>query len=97
MIVQIVRFHSKLSDEQVVTTYKERAPRYRSQPGLVEKYYLKFESGEHGAVYLWESEDALRDFRASDLARTIPEAYAVEGAPDVVTADMVMALRSTHV
>ena len=95
MIAQIVRFKSRLSDEQVLEMYRARAPRYQSLSGLVEKYYLKFsETGEHGAVYLWDSEEAMRDFRTSDLARTIPDAYQVEGAPDVQTAALVMTLRS---
>jgi hypothetical protein len=31
-------------------------------------------------------------FRESDLARTIPEAYRVQGAPDVQVAEVVMVL-----
>jgi hypothetical protein len=63
--------------------------------GLIEKYYLRFpETGEHGAVYLWESEGALSAFRESELARTIAEAYQVQGAPVVQTAEVVMTLRA---
>jgi heme-degrading monooxygenase HmoA len=94
MIVQIVRFRSDLSDEEVLQTYEARSPRYRALSGLKQKYYLKFPAtGEHGAVYVWDSEEALQAFRESDLARTIPEAYHVQGEPNIVVAEVVMLLR----
>jgi len=94
MVVQIVRFRSGLPDEDVRQLYEARAPRYREVPGLVQKYYLAFqETNEHGAVYLWESHEALRRFRESDLARTIASAYRVQGDPVVQIAEAVMALR----
>lgn len=94
MIVQIVRFKSAMSDEQVLETYESRAPRYRAMPGLVQKYYLKYpKTNEHGAVYVWESEGALRMFRESELARTIPTAYQVIGEARGETAEVVLLLR----
>ena len=96
MIVQIVRFRSRMADEQVLETYRARAGRYLEQPGLAEKYYLQFrDTGEHGAVYVWESEEAMERFRSSDLARSIPEAYSVDGSPEVTIADVAMTLRSS--
>ena len=95
MVAQIVRFKSGLSDEQVQQTYEERAARYRAQKGLIQKYYPKFpETGEHGAVYIWESAAALKDFSESHLRRTISMAYEVEGTPQVYTAEVVMALHT---
>ncbi|MGD2046774.1 MAG: hypothetical protein PVJ80_18030 [Gemmatimonadota bacterium] len=97
MIIQIVRFESRLPDDEVHRVYKERAPRYRALPDLGQKYYLRFtETGEHGAVYVWDSEEALSDFHESDLYRTIPEAYEVRGTPDVQDADVVMTLREVR-
>jgi len=94
MVVQIVRFKSGLPDEEVVKVYKERAPQYRALKGLVQKYYLKYaDTGEHGAVYLWESEAALKEFQESELRRTIPSAYRVQGAPAIQTAELAMSLR----
>ena len=82
MIVSLVRFKSRLSDDAVQATFEERADHYRNVPGLVEKIYLRFrESGEFGAVYVWDSEKALMDFRETELARTIADAYQVEEAP----------------
>jgi heme-degrading monooxygenase HmoA len=95
MIVQIVRFKSGLSDEKVLTTYEARAPRYRALKGLIQKYYLRFpKTSQHGAVYIWESEADLKEFRESDLGRTISTSYQIQGEADVQMAEVVMMLRS---
>ena len=94
VMVSLVRFKSKLSDNAVQATFEERADRYRTVPGLVEKIYLRFrESGEFGAVYVWDSEKALMDFRETELARTIPDAYQVEEAPLVELADVCLVIQ----
>lgn len=94
MLVQIVRFKSRLSDAQVLKMYEARAPRYRALQGLTQKFYLRFtETGEYGAVYLWESEAALKAFRESELGRTISTAYQIQGASEVQMAEVVMTLR----
>lgn len=88
-IVSLVRFASTLSDDEVQALFEERAGEYESVPGLVEKIYLRFrDTGEFGAVYVWESEGALTRFRQTELARTIPSAYRVEGAPQSELADV---------
>lgn len=93
MIVQIVRFKSALSAEEAQRMYEARAPQYRALPGLLQKYYLRFPTTqEYGAVYLWESESALKRFRESQLARTISSAYKVEGPTEFHVADVVMTL-----
>jgi heme-degrading monooxygenase HmoA len=95
VIVSIVRFRSKLSAEDVQSTFDDRADSYRGVPGLVEKIYLRFrDSGEFGAVYVWESEEALERFRESELARSIPDAYRVEGAPQAELADVALVIRA---
>jgi heme-degrading monooxygenase HmoA len=94
VIVSLVRFKSRLPDNAVQAKFEERADQYRNVPGLVEKIYLRFrESGEFGAVYVWESEKALMDFRETDLARTIPDAYQVEEAPLVELADVSLVIQ----
>lgn len=93
MIIQIVRFKSGLPDHRVLELYEARAPRYRELKGLQQKYYLKFETGEHGAVYVWESKADMETFRESDLGRTISAAYEVQGAPETMTGELVFALR----
>ena len=93
MIVQIVRFKSDLTDEQVLNLYNRRATRYRELKGLKQKYYLKYpETGEFGAVYLWESESALKEFQKSELGQTISTAYKVEGEPEAYNAELVLTL-----
>jgi heme-degrading monooxygenase HmoA len=94
-VVQIACFRSGLSDKQVVGLYEERAPRYRALKGLRQKYYLRYpEMGEHGAVYVWESEADLKDFRESELGRSIASTYQVQGASQVRLAEVVLVLRS---
>lgn len=93
MIVQIVRFKSGLTEEQVIQKYNSRAPRYREMNGLIQKYYLKYpETGEYGAVYLWKSESALKEFQQSDLGQTIASSYEIQGDPEVRMAEVVMTL-----
>ncbi len=93
MIVQIVRFRSDMTDAEVRERYRSRSDRYLEVPGLLQKYYLAFPTGEHGAVYVWESEEDVREFRDSDLGRTIASAYKVRGEPSVETVPVVFALR----
>jgi heme-degrading monooxygenase HmoA len=89
VIVSIVRFKSGLTDDDVQALFEERADQYREVPGLVEKLYLRYrDTGEFGAVYVWESDDDLRAFRATELARTIADAYQVEGETRSELADV---------
>lgn len=94
MFVLTVRMKSGLADEEMMRTAEARAPQFRALPGLVQKYYLKYPAtGEVGAVYLWETREALEAFRASELARTIPEAYQTQGAPDLHVGEVILTLR----
>ena len=61
-----------------------RIDQFRALPGLTQKYYLQdANSGEYAGLYLWESADALAEFRDSELRATIAEAYRTEGEPRV--------------
>jgi heme-degrading monooxygenase HmoA len=94
MIVSLVRFDSGLTDEQVRARFEERADRYRSVPGLIEKLYLRYrDTGEFGAVYVWDTEDALRRFRESELGRSIASAYEVTSEPRFEVADVDLVVR----
>jgi heme-degrading monooxygenase HmoA len=89
VIASLVRFDSEMADDDVQATFEERADQYRSLPGLVQKIYLRFhETGEFGALYVWESEEALLAFRETELARSIPDAYRVSGPPRSELADV---------
>ena len=53
-------------------------PRLEQQPGVVAAYqYTRPEHDDHTTVIIWESEEAMRAYRASDLVR---EAMAFEQA-----------------
>lgn len=94
MVVQIVRFKSGLPDERVRELFEERSSRYRKVPGLLQKLYLRYpDSGEHGAVYVWESHDSIEAFRRSELGRSIGDTYRVDGEKVVANADVLLTLR----
>lgn len=97
MIIQIVRFTSELDDAEVLRRYETRVERYRSVPGLVQKYYLRYPDGDHGAVYVWQNQEALNRFRDSVLARTIAETYRVQRAAETITADVVLTLSGRRI
>ena len=95
MIVQIVKVTSGLPDAEVRATIAERAPQFRALSGLLQKYYTRErETGEYVGIYVWDGEESLHEFRESDLARTIPAAYRVEGAPQIAILDVISLLRA---
>ena len=96
MVIHIVRFRSGLSDERIAELFDARAPEYLAVPGLLQKYYLRFRSGEHGGVYVWESEAVMEDFMAGRLAGSICDVYRVEESVKDV-ADVVLVLRAEMV
>ena len=97
MIVQFVQFETSLSEEEVLAVAKERLPQFQAIPGLVQKYYLKLQKPNHfGGFYIWRSREDLMAFRESELAKTIPHAYQVVGAPDVDIAEMIVPLRDAE-
>jgi len=83
-LVLLVKFKSPLSLEEVQGVVDSRIDQFRALPGLTQKYYLQDSaSGEYAGLYLWESAEALSEFRESELRSTIAEAYRTEGAPRV--------------
>ena len=94
MIIQTVRFKSGLSDAEVQQVMEERAPQFRALAGLLQKYYLRdVQTGEVGAVYIWDSEESLHAYRESELARTIASAYKAIERPRVEINECVLTLR----
>jgi heme-degrading monooxygenase HmoA len=93
VIVRIVRFRSGLKDEDVVSAFESRTARYRDVDGLRQKYYLRFpQTGEFGAVYVWDSQKALDRFHESELARSIPDVYRVDGEARGEVAEVLLSL-----
>jgi heme-degrading monooxygenase HmoA len=94
MIVQLVKYKTGLSDAEAAKIIAQRASQYEALPGLRQKLYIREPgTGEYGGIYVWEDEDSMREFRESDLAATIPEAYRVEGDPRVEVFEVVSVLR----
>jgi heme-degrading monooxygenase HmoA len=94
VIVSIVRFRSRLPDGAVPARFQQRVERYQEVPGLIEKIYLRFrDTGEWGAVYVWESEESLAEFRTSELAQSIPSTYEVEGDARTELADVMLVVQ----
>ena len=92
MIIHIVRFTSALPAERVQDLFAARALQYTGVPGLLQKYYLRYDNGEHGAVYVWDCPESMQAFRASELSRSIYDVYQVtESALDA--AEVVLTLR----
>ena len=94
MIVQVVKFKTNLSEEEVIDRAREREPQFRAIPGLLQKYYFKTsQPGQFGGVYVWDSAESMKQFRKSDLAASIPQAYEVVEAPSIEVMDVLFKLR----
>jgi hypothetical protein len=91
MVIHIVRFRSSFPSERIAELFQARAPEYLAVPGLLQKYYLRFRTGEHGGVYVWDSAVSMERFMAGRLARTICDVYRVEESVREV-ADVVLTL-----
>jgi hypothetical protein len=73
-----VRAKSTLDPAELDRRLLERRPRFLDVPGLVQKIYGRDEStGDVCGIYFFEDQNALAEFRASELARTIATAYEV--------------------
>lgn len=94
MVVQIVKFETVLSEDEVLANAHERSDRFRALPGLVQKYYVRLgQANQYGGIYVWDSMESLKAFRESDLAATIPSAYKVVGKPEIEILDVLFPLR----
>lgn len=94
MIIQIIKLHSSLSEEEVLKMAREREPQFKAIPGLLQKYYVKLEEPNHyGGIYVWDSRESLAEFRKSDLAAGIPSAYKLIEAPNIEIVDVLFQLR----
>jgi quinol monooxygenase YgiN len=94
MLIYFVQFESALSEAEVHAVAQERLPEFRAIPTLIQKYYLKLDKPNHyGGLYVWESAEALAAYRQSDLAKRLPEAYKIVGAPDISIHEVMFPLR----
>lgn len=92
----LVKFHSGLTDDEVRRNLEERLPLFRAVPGLKQKYYAReATSGDYVGIYLFETESALFDYRASDLAKSIPPVYHIEGTPRIEILELLFPLHES--
>jgi len=95
MILQIIKLTSDLPEEELLKRAKERESNFRSIPGLLQKYYIKTgNEGEYGGVYVWDSLQSQQNYQESDLAKSIPSAYAINAAPDIEMMDIIFQLKN---
>jgi hypothetical protein len=63
-------------------------------PGLLQKYYVTTgEPNIYSGIYVWDSMESLQNYRASDLAASIPAAYKLKGQPEIEILNGFMTLR----
>jgi heme-degrading monooxygenase HmoA len=94
MIIQIVKFKSALSEAEIRQVMEDRAPQFRALPGLLQKYYMReTQTGEVGAVYIWDSEESVHAYRQSDLARTTASANKAVEQPRIELFETIFTLR----
>jgi len=94
MIMQRIKFRSTLSQEELWKVAREREPEYRRMPGLLQKFYIQFnEPDTYGGVMIWDSMEALAAFRETTLAKTIGQAYQVDGPPEIEVGSVEIMLR----
>lgn len=94
-IMLVVRGTTELSEKELLTVAKERAPQFAAIPGLIQKYYIKTKNpGEFGGVYIWDSMESVKKYKESELATTIAKAYKLTGPPSVEIIDIMFELRN---
>ena len=94
MVIQKIEFKSRLSEEEIIRIARDREPQFKAISGLIQKYYVKPHKDDHyGGIYVWDSVESLKAFRESELAKSIPEAYGVVGAPHIEMLDILFQLR----
>jgi len=94
MIIQIIKLKSALPEQELLRRAKEREPRFKAIPGLIQKYYTKMDDpGQYAGIYVWDSQESLNSYRESDLAASIPGAYELTEAPNIEILDVLFQLR----
>jgi len=94
MRLLIFLFKSGLPFEEIAKTSEERADSYRKVPGLIQKYYVMDKSTDQvGGVFVFDSEENLKAFRESELAKSTGEAYKFLEAPHTRMLEIAKVLR----
>lgn len=95
MVILSIKFKSALSQTEAERIMRERAPSFRALPGLIQKYYgVEKETGAFTGIYIWDSDESVKEYRGSELARTIAEAYQAVEQPRIEVFEVPLVLRS---
>ena len=80
MWIVSMRFRSPLPVDELHRLSRESIPKFRALPGLDQKFYVRSDdTGLVGGVYLFESEQAARDYVAGPIVAAVPQRFQVEG------------------
>ena len=94
MIVQVIKIQSPLAENELIDRAQKRAEKFRDVPGLVQKFYVRRGGeGAYAGIYIWDSKESMMAFKGSELAKTIPAAYELQGPPEIEISDMLFQLR----
>jgi hypothetical protein len=83
-VILQVKFKSALPVDKAMEIARDRMDDFRALKGLKQKYYLYDAATEEiCGLYLWDSPEALDEYRQSELRATIAAAYQATGEPQV--------------
>ena len=88
MITAVVQFSlpKPVTLEEATKMFESTAPKYKSMPGLVRKYYLRSEDGRKaGGAYLWESKAAAEKVYTAEWKARVQQVYG--STPEIVYFD----------
>lgn len=72
-----VRISSRLDADELERRMRERLPAFNNVPGLIQKIFARDpDSNAICGIYFFEDRAALDAYRDSELAKSIPAAYA---------------------
>ena len=93
-VVLQVKFKSALPVDKAMEIAHDRMDDFRALKGLKQKYYLYDPATEEiCGLYLWDSPEALDEYRQSELRATIAAAYQATGEPQVQVFKVLAPLR----
>ena len=94
MKLLIFLFKSELPAEEILKKTESRAGQYLKVKGLVQKYYVQDEQTNRvGGIFVFDSEENLKAFRDSELAKSTGEAYKFTEPPHTKILEIVKTLR----
>lgn len=92
MYMQIVKFTSPLDKQEVHEKYVSRSDIFRKVDGLAQKYYMDWENGQSGAIYVWESKEKMEQYLAGKVASGVADAYNAGSTLEIQLGEVVHSL-----